>query len=125
MKKAESDQFRSVLMALRSRLRNDVSHMTDEALKTSPQETSGNLSNMPIHMADIGTENFDQEFTLTLIENEAVTLTQIEAALDRIKAGTFGRCEECGVEIPKTRLRALPYTRVCVECARKLEQEPS
>jgi RNA polymerase-binding transcription factor DksA len=106
---------------LQSRVNGDVSHLADEALRKSQQAT-GNLSSMPIHMADVGSENFEQEFTLSLLANEEQVLTEIAAALDRIKDGTFGRCEECKGVIAKPRLKELPYTRYCVACARKLEQ---
>ena len=122
MTKVELDTYRQHLLALQSRLHGDVSHLTDEALRTNQREASGNLSSMPIHMADIGSDNFEQEFTLNLLENEAQVLGEIAGALDRLKQGTFGRCEDCETAIPKSRLNALPYTRFCVECARKLEE---
>jgi DnaK suppressor protein len=77
---------------------------------------------MPIHMADIGSDNFEQEFTLILMESEEVTLGQIEASLERIEEGSYGQCEECGVKIPKTRLNAIPYATLCVKCASEQEQ---
>ena len=95
--------------------------MTDEALRRHQPDSSGNLSNVPLHMADVGTENYDQEFTLELIENEQGTLDEVYEALRRIDAGTFGRCEECSEPIAKQRLQALPYTRHCIGCARALE----
>jgi RNA polymerase-binding protein DksA len=122
MTKAILDTYRQQLMTLRSRLKGDVTHLADEALRKAGGEASGSLSNMPIHMADLGTDNFEQEFTLSLLENEEQALDEIGAALDRIDKGSFGLCEECGKEIPRERLRALPYARRCVECARKLEQ---
>jgi RNA polymerase-binding transcription factor DksA len=122
MNKLELDTYRQHLLALQSRLRGDVSHLTDEALRTNQREASGNLSSMPIHMADIGSDNFEQEFTLNLLENEAQVLGEIAGALERLQQGTFGRCEDCETAIPKARLNALPYTRFCVECARKLEE---
>lgn len=122
MTKAVLDTYRQQLLALRSRLKGDVTHLADEALRKAGGEASGGLSNMPIHMADLGTDNFEQEFTLSLLQNEEQALTEIGAALDRIDQGTFGRCEECHKEIPRERLKALPYTRHCVDCARKLEQ---
>ena len=73
-------------------------------------------------MADLGTDNFEQELTLGFLQNEEKTITEIDAALARLRDGSFGRCEECQQEIPATRLQALPYTRLCVACARKLEQ---
>ena len=120
--KPDLETYRETLLALRERLKGDVSHLTSEALRKTGGEASGSLSNTPIHMADLGTDNFEQEFTLGLIQNEEQALDEIGAALDRMAQGTFGRCEECQKEIPRQRLNALPYARYCVECARKHEQ---
>jgi RNA polymerase-binding transcription factor DksA len=122
MTPADMDLYRQTLLLLRQRLNGDVSHLKDEALRRSGGEANGNLSNMPIHMADLGTDNFEQEFTLSLVQNEEQVLDEIAAALDRIQKGRFGRCEECQGAIPKARLQALPYARYCVACARKAEQ---
>src|SRR5438128_11527512 len=121
MTQAEMDIYRQHLLTLRSRLNGDVSHLADEALRRTGGEASGGLSNMPIHMADLGTDNFEQEFTLSLLQNEEQVLQEIAAALERIRQAAFGRCEECQGDIPRVRLNALPYTRYCVDCARKLE----
>src|SRR5262249_29524315 len=118
MTQAEFDGYRQQLMALRDRLKGDVSHLTSEALHEAGGGASGRRSNRPIHMADLGPDNSEQEFTLGLIQNEEQGLDEIAAALGRINQGTFGRCEECHKEIPRPRLRALPYTRHCVDCAR-------
>ena len=121
LKSEELEIFRSALLDLRSRLRGDLDQMTDEALRRDQPDASGNLSNVPLHMADVGTENYDQEFTLGLIENEQGTLEQVNEALDRLSQGKYGRCEECNEPISKPRLQALPYTRHCIQCARELE----
>jgi DnaK suppressor protein len=122
MSKAELASYRQTLLALRSRLTGDVSHLADEALRANGGEASGSLSNAPLHMADLGTDNFEQEFTLSLLQNQEHALEEITLALDRIERGTYGKCEECQSAIPKARLQALPYTRYCVACARKLQQ---
>ena len=122
MTKAELDSYRDLLVSLRSRLNGDVTHLADEALRSTGGEASGSLSNAPLHMADLGTDNFEQEFTLGLMQNQAQALKEIDDALERVRRGTFGRCEECHKEVPRARLRALPYTRHCVDCARKLQQ---
>ena len=106
---------------LRSRLRGDLDQMTDEALRRDNAGGTGNLSNVPLHMADLGTDNYDQEFTLGLIENEQGTLELVNEALGRMEKGTFGQCVECGEPISKPRLQAIPYARHCIRCARKLE----
>ena len=122
MKKADLKNYKERLLSLRVRLRGDVSQMAEATLKKNRTEANGDLSSMPIHMADIGTDNFEQEFTLSLMENEEGTLELIEASLERIEEGTYGDCEECGVKIPKTRLNAIPYATLCVRCASRSEQ---
>src|SRR6059058_6682966 len=95
LKSEELEAFRTVLLGLRSRLRGDLDQMTDEALRRAQPESSGNLSNVPLHMADVGTENYDQEFTLGLIENVQGTLELVNEALDRLNRGKYGRCVQC------------------------------
>ena len=122
MKKADIKTYKERLLSLRVRLRGDVSQMADATLKKRRSEANGDLSSMPIHMADIGTDNFEQEFTLSLMESEEGTLDLIEASLERIEEGSYGQCEECGAKIPKTRLNAIPYANLCVKCATQQEQ---
>jgi DnaK suppressor protein len=113
--------YRQTLQSLRARLRGDLDQMTDEALRRDNGGGSGNLSNVPLHMADLGTDNYDQEFTLGLIENEQETLELINEALARMENGTYGACAECAEPISRPRLQAIPYARHCIRCARKLE----
>jgi DnaK suppressor protein len=124
MKSAELQVYKDQLLVLRARLRGDLNHMADTALKKSRSEANGDLSSMPIHMADIGSDNFEQEFTLSLMENDGGTLEQIETSLERIEEGSYGQCEECGAKIPKSRLNAIPYAILCVRCAQQQEQRP-
>jgi len=121
MTPADLNGYKERLMMLRARLRGDVTQLADAALKKSRTEANGDLSSMPIHMADIGSDNFEQEFTLSLMENEGAALEKIEASLERIDEGTYGTCEECGVKIPKSRLNAIPFTTLCVKCASQQE----
>jgi DnaK suppressor protein len=122
MKKAESKVYRERLLALRSRLRGEVNQLANAALKKNRPDGAGDQSTMPIHMADLGSDNFEQEFTLSLMENEEDTLMAIESALERIEDGTYGQCEECGIKIPKLRLNAIPFAPLCVKCAQQLER---
>jgi RNA polymerase-binding protein DksA len=115
--------YKARLVALRVRLRGDVSQMTGAVLEKTLAQANGDLSAMPIHMADIGTDNFEREFTLTLMESKDRTLEQIEEALERIEDGIYGVCEECEGKIPKARLNAIPYTTLCVKCASRLEPD--
>ncbi|MGI9176314.1 MAG: TraR/DksA family transcriptional regulator [Pirellulales bacterium] len=121
MKAAEVKVFRIALESLRARLRGDVSTMADAALRKTRSESSGDLSSMPIHMADIGSDAYEQEFTLSLMATEEETLELVEQALDRIRGRRYGLCEECGGVIAKKRLEAIPFASMCIRCAEKME----
>jgi DnaK suppressor protein len=122
MKKSEMKVYKERMVLLRARLRGDVNTMAEAALSKTRSEASGDLSSMPIHMADVGSDNYEQEFTLSLMQSEEETLDQIEAALERIEDGVYGSCVECDGRITKARLNAIPYTPFCIKCASKLEK---
>jgi len=121
MKKLDTEAYKAKLLVLRARIRGDVNTMADAALRKTRSESSGDLSSMPIHMADMGSDNFEQEFTLSLMQTDEDTLGVIEAALERIAEGVYGVCTECGTAIKRSRLNALPHTPLCIKCATKLQ----
>lgn len=122
MKKDEAARYRDVLMKIRNSLLGDVNHLADQVMRRNRSDSAGDLSSMPIHMADIGSDNYEHEFSFSLLENEEDKLAKIDAALARLDDGEYGRCTECGCNIPKARLKALPWTATCVNCARATEQ---
>jgi len=119
---ADTERFKQMLLEKRREILLNVNEMEDEALKKSRLDASGDLSSMPIHMADIGTDNYEQEFALGLMDSERKLLREIDDALQRIEERTYGICEGTGEPIPKARLEAQPWARYCVEYARMLEQ---
>jgi DnaK suppressor protein len=127
LKKADFEEFRKDLTHLRARVRGDVIQMTDEALDRYGE---GSESKSPTHLAELGTENYEQDFALRRVENEQELLEEIDEALKRIELGTYGLCETCiaaGLpatksSIPKTRLKIIPFARNCIECERKRER---
>ena len=98
-----------------------MSELEEQALRPGGGESAGNLSDLPIHPADLGTETFEEEISVTLVENEEKMLQEINDALTRIDKGSFGTCENCRQPISRERLRALPYARFCIDCAREFE----
>src|SRR5438874_12926850 len=120
MKKSELLAYKEKLQAVRARLRGDVTAMAEVALRNSGIEGSDSNA-MPIHMAELGSDNFEQEFTLGLMEAEGDTLDLIDGALERIDQGHYGRCIQCDGPIAKARLNAIPYTPVCIKCAERQE----
>ena len=115
----ELEHFRELLLAKRRELVGDMNSMETEALRST---TGTNLSNLPLHMADMGTDNYEQEFTLGLVEKERNLLREINQALAKIQNGTYGICEGTGKPIAKVRLEAQPWAKYSVEYARLLER---
>jgi RNA polymerase-binding protein DksA len=116
--RAEIGKFKDLLLAKRNEILGNVISMEDEALHRQRSD----LSNMPIHMADIGTDNYETEYTLGLVDSERKLMREINEALDRIENCTYGICEGSGKSIPKARLEAIPWARYCVDYARLLEK---
>lgn len=119
--RSEARVFRDLLLRKRHELVEDVEQLEGEALRKNRKDDAGDLSTMPIHLADLGTDNFEKDVTFGLIETEEEEVREIDAALERIQRGTFGRCEKCERLILKARLKALPYARLCIACKKKEE----
>jgi DnaK suppressor protein len=119
---ADLRHYRQLLLHKRREILGNVSEIEGEALRKSRLDASGDLSSMPIHMADLGTDNFDQEFSLELMNSERRLLNEIDDALSRITGGTYGICEGTGKPIPKARLEAQPWARYSVEYAKMIEE---
>ena len=120
LKKSELENFRKLLLEYRHALVGDLNHLEEGALR----RTKDNAATLDIsNFADLGSDYFEQDFAIGLIENSEVTLREIDAALQRIEDGTYGICEESGQPIKKSRLRAIPWARLCIDCQRKLEEE--
>jgi len=113
--------FRQRLLERRARLLGDVRTLQNEARSQSGGD-SGVASSMPIHMADLGTDNYEKEFTLNLIQGERTLLREIDEALARINDGTYGICLATGKPIGKARLRAKPWAKYCYEYVLEMER---
>ncbi len=115
--------FRELLHKVEARIRDDYEHLTDEALENFGDSRS------PQHLAELGTDAYEREFSLRFAESDQHILEEINEALSRIDKGTYGLCETClaagkpksRAVIPKTRLKEIPYARNCVSC--ELERE--
>lgn len=116
---SEIKKFKALLLEKRNELLGNVSYMEKDAL----YEDRSDLSSMPIHMADLGTDSYEQEFTLDLMDSERKIITEIDQALDRIEQGIYGICQVGGEPIPRPRLEAIPWARCCVACANLLEKK--
>lgn len=120
--KAELQHFRALLIEKLKEIVGNVNHIELESLKKSRMDASGDLSSMPIHMADVGSDNYEQEFALGLMDSERKIVIEIQAALQRIENNSYGICEGTFEPIPKPRLEGIPWTRYCVQYAEMLEK---
>jgi DnaK suppressor protein len=116
------EHFRKLLLEKRREILGNVNEMEDEVLKKSRLDATGNLSSMPIHMADLGSDNFEQEFAIELVDSERKLLREVDDALARIEDGSYGICQGLNKPIPKARLEAQPWARYSVEYAQTLEK---
>jgi DnaK suppressor protein len=110
--------YRARLFALRARLLGDMTQMKDDSLNDHCKTTS-----IPTDREELGSDDADQELTVDLLGSDEDILDQIEAAIQRIEDGSYGRCEECGAKIPKSRLDAIPYAAECERCASQQEED--
>ena len=121
MDKKNLDYFKDKLINLKERIHGDLEHLQGHALHNT-KDSSGDLSGYSLHMADQGTDNYDREFTLDLVSNEQNILYEIDEALDRITEESYRHCVECEAEISENRLEAIPYTKLCINCASKYDR---
>ena len=110
--------FRELLLQKRREVMSAIDGMETKALRTN----SGESSSMPIHMADIGSDTYEQDLQLGISASERERIIEIDAALNRIAEGTYGICELSNKAIRKARLRAKPWARMTIDAAREEER---
>jgi DnaK suppressor protein len=121
-KKRELNVFRQLLLDERARIVGDIHDLSGDNLKRSARDSSGELSNYGMHMADHGTDNFQRDVDLSLVGAEQDTVYEIDAAIRRIDRGRFGYCEMYEVAIEKERLKAIPYARFSLKAQAEIEK---
>lgn len=114
----EIERYHGMLLKLRSELVGRVEVTEKEALKSN----DGNLSTMPLHMADIGTDTFEQDFALGFAQHDREIVVEVDEALARVKNGTFGLCLMSGKQIPRGRLDVKPWAKYTIESERIAER---
>jgi DnaK suppressor protein len=122
MKKADLEKYRKLLLKKRQELLEEMTGLRRESLDTI-KESTGDLSSYSYHMADLGTDAGEREKNFLLASKSGRFLYHIDEALRRIENGTYGKCHECGQEISKSRLQAVPHARLCIDCKSKEEEK--
>jgi RNA polymerase-binding transcription factor DksA len=113
---------KDLLLKLRDRVIDEMNFLAKDNLNRSGKDGAGDLSSYSFHMADQGTDNFDREFAANLLSGEQDVLYEIEEALRRVEAGTYGVCEMSGLPIERERLKVLPYARYSVAIQSQMEK---
>ncbi len=117
---ADTAQYRTRIEAERTRLLEEL-HQRNEEIAESSDPLDPERGGMGNHPADIANDTEEAEKDLGLRENTQQLLDQVDHALARLAAGTYGICENCGKPIPAARLEARPFATLDVECQEKLE----
>ncbi|MFN7021052.1 MAG: TraR/DksA family transcriptional regulator [Phycisphaerales bacterium] len=120
LSKKELDRYREILMQKRAELAGDISNIEDEALR----QNSGSLSSLPQHMAEQGSDTFEQSISLDLAQVDRNLIREIDEALKRIDEGTYGVCPRTGQRISPERLAELPWAKYSIEAQREMERRP-
>lgn len=121
--KKELGEFKKIIIRKKEEIVDDIKQLSEGIIKKSQKDAAGDISGYTFHMADVATDTYDREFSLGLASNERRFLYELDDALKKIGEGTFGVCEDCESLIPKTRLKAIPYARLCIKCQEKREKK--
>jgi DnaK suppressor protein len=123
MSAADPSRFRDLLLDRRLQVANALDNLQKENAR-SLEDESGELvsGSADQHMADTATQTVEREIGNTLELHDERLLVAIDAALTRIEAGTYGKCVNCGAQIPEERLEAMPWATLCIDCKRKEER---
>ena len=117
----DTSRFREALLEERGRVMAAIENLHNDHPGSISDET-GEDAVYDNHLADTATETYDRELDYTLEENSEHVLADINAALERIEAGTYGICTNCGKQIAEERLEARPWATLCIECQRERER---
>lgn len=120
--KKDLKEFKKIVLKKKEEILDELAHISDDTLRKSQKEASGDISGYTYHMADVATDNYDREFSLGLASNERKAIFELDDALKRIEEGSFGICDDCKGQITKVRLRVVPSARLCIKCQQKREK---
>jgi DnaK suppressor protein len=109
------------LLHLRDTLLDSMMGVSRDTLRARAEGSEASAFGM--HQADAGSDAYDRDFALSLLSQEQDALYEIEEALKRVEAGTYGVCEMSGKSIPHARLEAIPFARFTVECQTQIEKQ--
>jgi len=120
--KKELEYFKKLIFKIKEKIVDEIKSISEDTLKKSQKDAAGDISGYAYHMADVASDTYDREFSLGLASNERQSLYELDDAIKKIEEGIFGICEECKSLISRTRLKVVPFARLCVKCQEKREK---
>ena len=120
--KEQLKQFKESLLEERAKFAGEIQAIADDAAK-NPRDASGDLSGYTVHLADMSSDTYERELAMNMASTEQQVLYQIDDALKRLDDGSFGVCQQCNKPINMSRLKAVPYTSLCITCQREKEEK--
>lgn len=122
MNKKDTAKFEKLLLEKRRQLISEIGFLKKAAMDNTIKDITGDLSSYSYHMADMGTDAMEREKSFYFASKSGRLLYHIDEALRRLKNNTYGKCVECGGDIDRERLKAVPHARMCIKC-KELEEE--
>ena len=120
-KDEDIQKFQEELTRQKERLVHELNKRENDSLGKSMKDSSGEVSSYKIHMADLASDNSEEDTSLDILSSEESLLEKIQKALRRIEKDIYGKCLRCGKNIAKGRLKAIPYAELCHDCQEKEE----
>jgi RNA polymerase-binding protein DksA len=118
----DTEHFRTALLDEEKRIRDAIAYLHQETPGSLEDETEEISSVSDNHLGDAAAGTLDREIDYSLEENSGQLLVQITTALERLEAGTYGTCTNCGKPIAEERLEAMPWASLCIDCQRERER---
>lgn len=118
----DQEHFKGQLLQERERVQSAIAHLRADHPGSLDDEVEETAASSDSHLGEAASATLNREIDYTLGENSGQILGEIDAALKRIEAGTYGTCTACGKEIGRERLEAYPWASLCIDDARKAER---
>lgn len=114
--KSELEEFKNLLISRKNLIEEMLKNRENDLTKNSVKDDTGNLSGIPQHLAELGSQEYDKNFACIILESVQKEAKEIHAALEKLNDNKYGICENCNKPINKERLKVLPYTNLCLDC---------
>ena len=112
-------RFKTLLLDKRHELLKNITKLDTGMIRPMAES----MPQVPSHPAEAGTDTFELDNNAGLMEREREIFKDVDCALERLEQGTYGYCEQCNKRIPKVRLEAIPWARLCLACAEAVDKE--